>query len=69
MSTNNKEKHDEARRVFHNTGVQTGLGARFLGSVIGDASAMNMYCEEKVQKYSKMTEKLREFARSKPSPV
>ena len=60
---------EEAKRVFHNTGVQIGLGARVLGSVIDDASAMNMYCEEKVQKYSKMTEKLREFARSNPHPV
>ena len=64
-----KNKMEEAKRVFHNTGVQIGLGARVLGSVIGDASAMNMYCEEKVQKYSKMTERLREFARSNPRPV
>ena len=60
---------EEAKRVFHNTGVQIGLGARVLGSVIGDASAMNMYCEEKVQKYGKMTAKLREFARSNPHPL
>ena len=60
---------EEAKRVFHNTGVQIGLSARVLASVIGDASALNMYCEDKVQKYSKMTEKLRKFARSNPHPV
>ena len=60
---------EEAKRVFHHTGDQIGLGARVLASVIGDASAMNMYCEENVQEYSKMTEKLREFARSNPHPV
>ena len=60
---------EEAKRVFHNTGVQIGLGARVLGSVIGDASVMNMYCEEKVQKYSKMIEKSRVFARSNPHPL
>ena len=64
-----KNMMEEAKRIFHNTGVQIGLGASVLGSVIGDASAMNMYCEEKMQKYSKMTEKLREFARSNPHPV
>ena len=70
MSFNNKKNMmEEAKRVFHNTRVQIGLGASVLGSVIGDAPAMNMYCEEKVQKYSKMTEKLREFARSNPHPV
>ena len=45
-----KNMMEEAKRVFHNTGVQIGLGARVLGSAIGDASAMNLYCEEKVQK-------------------
>ena len=64
-----KNMMEEAKRVFHNTGVQIGLGDRVLGSAIGDASAMNLYCEEKVQKYSKMTEKLREFARSNPHPI
>ena len=64
-----KNMMEEAKSVFYSTGVQIGLGTRVLGSVIGDASAMNMYCEEKVQKYSKMTEKLREFARSNPDHV
>ena len=64
-----KNMTEEAKRVFHNTGVQIGLSARVLASVIGDASALNMYCEDKVQKYSKMTEKLRKFARSNPHPV
>ena len=64
-----KNMMEEAKRVFHNTGVQIGPSARVLGSVIGDASAMNMYCEEKVQKYSQMTAKLREFARSNPHPL
>ena len=60
---------EEAKRVFHNTGVQIGLDARVLGSVIANASAMNMYCEEKVQNYSNMTAKLREVARPNPPPV
>ena len=64
-----KNMMEEAKRVFHNTGIQIGLGARVLDSVIGDSSAMNMFCEEKVQKYSKLTKKLREFARSNPHPV
>ena len=60
---------EEAKRFLHNTGVQIRLGARVLGSVIGDASAMNMYCEEKMQNFSKMAEKLRELSRSNPHPI
>ena len=57
---------EEAKGVFHNTGVQIGLGARVLGSVIGNASAWNMYCEEKFAKVQQDDQKFARICPVKP---
>ena len=60
---------EEAKSVFHNTGVQIGVSARVLGSVIGEEAAVENYCKDKIEISQKMTRKLTEYARSNPHPV